>query len=152
MVLKKFSEIKCRIKFFFQNQLKNVILNHFWFNEDPFWVQFFRTFLRGLQKEFFIEPSEMVQGNFRSQKLQKPCPGGKTVLQRFPQVLRKVSPRSPLLRGTLQLLNALYLPLQYPQLIVPSKVFKIAVATADLSNMKPRQPVNGIQMCSILSL
>ena len=28
----------------------------------------FRTFLRGLKKEFFIEPLEMVQGNFKSQK------------------------------------------------------------------------------------
>ena len=63
----------------------------------------FRTFLRDLKKEFFIEPSEMVQGNLKSQegsllnqdiqrlpwttycnalqwakmgKLQKPCPGG----------------------------------------------------------------------------
>ena len=56
---KSFKKIKYRT-YFFPKLAKNVILNHFWFNEESFFGLVFRTFLINLKKEFFIEPSEMV--------------------------------------------------------------------------------------------
>ena len=59
----KFQKIKCRTK----SGSKSVTKNHFWFNKELFGLVF-RTFSRGLKNEFYIEPSEMVQGNLKSQK------------------------------------------------------------------------------------
>ena len=61
---KSFQKIKYRTK----NGSKNVIKNHFWFNKEPFWFSLLEPFSRVLKKEFFIEPSEMVQGNLKSQE------------------------------------------------------------------------------------
>ena len=37
---KKFQKIKYRTK----NGSENVILNHFWFNKEPFWLSFLEPF------------------------------------------------------------------------------------------------------------
>ena len=55
------------MKYRTKNGSKNVIKNHFWFNKEPFWFSLLEPFSRVLKK-FLIEPSEMVQGNLKSQE------------------------------------------------------------------------------------
>ena len=45
----------------------------YWFNKELFWFSFFRTFSRGLKTELFFEPSEIVQGNLKSQSKKVLC-------------------------------------------------------------------------------